>query len=81
LPTGQYVRRLPSATNAPANGTRFNVQDFFIGLAEDREGLNAPLPPLLLEKMQSLPVYETLSAEWARANSVESQIEPEESAR
>jgi hypothetical protein len=56
----------------PANGTRFNVQDFFIGLAEDREPSNAQLAPALLEKLQDLPMYEALAAKW-----VEDAAEPE----
>jgi hypothetical protein len=51
---------------------RFNVQDFFIGLAEDREPSSAALAPALLEKLQDLPMYEALSAKW-----VEDTAEPE----
>ncbi len=72
LSTGQYARKLPGTIHAPANGTRFNVQDFFMGLAEDREPSSAALSPALLEKLQDLPMYEALSAKW-----VEDAGEPE----
>jgi polyphosphate kinase len=72
LPTGQYARKLPGTIHVPANGTRFNVQDFFIGLAEDREPSSAALTPALLEKLKDLPMYEALSAKW-----VEDTAEPE----
>src|SRR6202142_1851864 len=72
LSTGQYARKLPGTIHAPANGTRFNVQDFFMGLAEDREPSSAALAPALLEKLQDLPMYEALSAKW-----VEDAAEPE----
>jgi hypothetical protein len=75
LPTGQYARRLPGVSHVPTNGTRFNVQDFFIGLAEDREGGNVLLPPVLLEKLQGLPMYGALSAKW-----MEETAEPEPAA-
>jgi hypothetical protein len=81
LPSGQYARRLPGAGSVPSNGTRFNVQDFFIGLAEDREGLSALLAPALLEKLQSLPVYEALSKKWIEEPEAESQPQAEPTAR
>jgi polyphosphate kinase len=72
LSTGQYARKLPGTIHAAANGTRFNVQDFFMGLAEDREPSSAALTPALLEKLHALPMYEALSAKW-----VEDAAEPE----
>jgi polyphosphate kinase len=81
LPSGQYARRLPGAGNAPTNGTRFNVQDFFIRLAEDREELGALLAPALLEKLQGLPVYEALSAKWGGEGAEETSAEMEQSDR
>jgi hypothetical protein len=57
------------------------VQDFFIGLAEDREGLSALLAPALLEKLQSLPVYEALSKKWIEEPEAESQPQAEPTAR
>ena len=53
------------------NGTRFNVQDFFMGLAEDREGPGALLSPALLEKLQDLPMYEALAAKWVEEPAAE----------
>ena len=81
LPNGQYARRPPGAGSVPGNGTRFNVQDFFIGLAEDREGLGALLAPAVLEKLQSLPVYEALSKKWGEEGAEETSAEMEQSAR
>jgi len=81
LPSGQYARRLPGAGSVPTNGTRFNVQDFFIGLAEDREGLGALLAPALLEKLQNLRVYEALSKKWIEEPEPEPQRQAEPTAR
>ena len=82
LPTGQYARKLPGAAHAPTNGTRFNVQDFFMGLAEDREHSSAALTPALLEKLQDLPMYEALSAKWVEDAAAEPEAPvPAEPAR
>jgi hypothetical protein len=72
LSTGQYARKLPGTIHAPANGTRFNVQDFFMGLAQHRECPSELLSPALREKLQDLPMYEALAAKW-----VEDAAEPE----
>jgi polyphosphate kinase len=61
---GQYLRAPRGKLHTPTNGTRFNVQNFFIGVAEDREGLNGFLPEAQLEALQSNPIFETLSASW-----------------
>jgi polyphosphate kinase len=73
LSNGQYARRLRSGPPFPANGTQFNVQDFFIELAEDRDGSKATLPRLLLERLQTLPVYDVLSAKWGEETAAETQ--------
>jgi polyphosphate kinase len=74
LPNGQYARRLHRGPHVATNGTRFNVQNFFIELAEDREGSNVTLPPLLLERLQTLPVYGVLSAKWGEQTAEEPQM-------
>ena len=62
---GAYVRNVkPGRIARPTNGTRFNVQDFFIGLAEEREELNGCLPETQLEGLRATPVFEVLSARW-----------------
>ena len=65
MPTGEYLRAPRGKLHTPTNGTRFNVQNFFIGVAEDREGLNGFLPETQLEALHSNPIFETLSARWA----------------
>ncbi len=64
MPTGEYLRAPRGKLHTPTNGTRFNVQNFFIGVAEDREGLNGFLPETQLEALHSNPIFETLSASW-----------------
>ena len=39
----------------PTNGTRFNVQEFFMDIAEDAAGLIAPLPAAVLENLHNSP--------------------------
>ena len=63
LSNGQYVRR-PHAPQFPSNGTRFNVQEFFMDVAADREAVSATLPPPILEKLEGSPLYDVLSAKW-----------------
>jgi hypothetical protein len=64
LPNGQYVRTPRLAPRTPTNGTRFNVQEFFVDIAEDREELDGTLPGAVLEKLRNSPVYDVLSAGW-----------------
>ena len=64
LPTGEYARAPRGKLHNPTNGTRFNVQEFFIGLAEDHERLNGSLPAAQLALLESSPVFEALSAKW-----------------
>jgi polyphosphate kinase len=61
LPTGEYVRWHESARLAHSkNGFRFNVQEFFIGFAEGREGLQSvPAPPPFLRPTSPDPVPES----------------------
>jgi polyphosphate kinase len=70
MPTGQYLRAPRGKLHTPTNGTRFNVQNFFIGVAEDREGLNGFLPEAQIEALQANPIFETLSASWAEPEPV-----------
>jgi polyphosphate kinase len=61
LPTGEYVRWQESAKLAHSrNGSRFNVQQFFIDFAEGREGLQSvPAPPPFLKPPTPDPVAES----------------------
>lgn len=64
LPSGQYgelpQRRLRSSTNR----ARFNVQQFFMEVARNREGLDGRLPLPLIETLRTSPVFEVLAAKW-----------------
>jgi polyphosphate kinase len=64
LPNGQYTMRARNGARAPMNGTRFNVQEYFVHLAESREGTNGNLPLTLAETLRNTPVYDVLSAKW-----------------
>ena len=64
MPAGQYIRTPRPGARAPSNGTRFNVQDFFMDVAESREPPNDSLPPQVVEALQASPFYEALSAKW-----------------
>ncbi len=64
LANGQYARTPRFGLRAPTNGTRFNVQEFFVDLAEEPEELNSPLPGAVLEKLINTPVYDVLAAGW-----------------
>jgi polyphosphate kinase len=64
LANGQYVRLPHRSLASPMNGTRFNVQEFFVDVAENDGPMNGVLPPTLIEKLQDSPVYEVLSAAW-----------------
>jgi len=66
LPDGTYARASKLAA-ASRNGSRFNVQEFFIGIAEGREEhglMHAQLDRFL--KLQSSPVFDLLSANWEK---------------
>ena len=64
-PDGTYARasQIPALSHS-RNGTRFNVQEFFIGAAEGREdhGMHAYLSKFL--KVQSSPVFDLLATNW-----------------
>jgi polyphosphate kinase len=64
MPDGQYIRTPRPGVRAPSNGTRFNVQDFFMDVAESRETPNGSLPPQVIEALQASSVYEALTAKW-----------------
>jgi polyphosphate kinase len=64
LPSGRYAGLPQRGLGSPTNGTRFNVQEFFMDVAEDQEGLNGSLSQALIEKLKTSPVYEILSAKW-----------------
>ena len=61
LANGQYVRRRPGI-RVSTNGTHFNVQDFFVDVAEDTESLGGTLAAAVLERLQKSPVYDVLAA-------------------
>jgi polyphosphate kinase len=65
LPDGAYERaRKTRVGSQPGNGTRFNVQEFLIDVAEGHEehGMRAHLTRFL--KQQSSPVFDLLSTNW-----------------
>lgn len=62
LANGQYVSAHQIGLGAPTNGTRFNVQDFFMDAAS--ENANRSLPESLIDKLRHSPVYDVLSATW-----------------
>ncbi|HKF50940.1 MAG TPA: polyphosphate kinase 1 [Candidatus Acidoferrales bacterium] len=64
LPNGQYAFANQNGSRMSTNGTRFNVQEFFMTVAEGRENLDGFLPQPLVEKLRSSPVYDVLSAKW-----------------
>jgi polyphosphate kinase len=78
LPSGEYVRAPHRGIPMPMNGTRFNVQEFFIEAAQEGEHLNGALPPAILEKLRDSPVFKVLSASWGGppANSAKAAEEP-----
>ena len=78
LPSGEYVRAPHRGIPMPMNGTRFNVQEFFIDVAQDNECANSSLSPTVLEKLHDSPVFETLSAAWSvpATNTAELAAEP-----
>lgn len=62
LANGQYVSAHQIGLGAPTNGTRFNVQDFFMDAAS--ENTDRSLPESLIDKLRHSPVYDVLSATW-----------------
>lgn len=64
LANGQYVSAHQIGLGAPTNGTRFNVQDFFMDAAS--ENANRSLPESLIDKLRHSPVYDVLSATWRK---------------
>ncbi len=62
---GTYARASRNGAASPArNGTRFNVQDFLIGVAEGREETGAQAQLTRFLKQQSSPIFDLLSTEW-----------------
>ena len=74
LASGEYARTPSVGLRAPTNGTRFNVQEFFMDVAENREESNGKLPANILERLRNSPVYEVLSAGWNVAEAVEAPV-------
>jgi polyphosphate kinase len=64
MPNGQYTMRARNGGRGLVNGTRFNVQQYFVDVAESREGTNGNLPSTLAETLRNTPVYDVLSAKW-----------------
>ena len=79
-PDGQYAG-LPRrrGLRSPTNGTRFNVQQFFMAVAQGQDGLTASLPLPLMEKLKTSPVFEVLSARWRAPQ--EPELTPSPTAR
>ena len=71
LANGQYVRLPHRGLPAPMNGARFNVQEFFMDVAESKEG--AILPSFVTEKLRDSLIYQVLSAAWEPSIAVETQ--------
>jgi len=63
LASGQYASARKDRVRTPDNGTRFNVQEFFVDVAENREGRVGSLPAPLLQKLRNSPIYEALLAQ------------------
>jgi polyphosphate kinase len=64
---GQYLKTSRGKPHTPVNGTRFNVQNYFVGVAETRGGLTSSLPAGQLEALKSIPAFEMLSEPWIAA--------------
>lgn len=65
MPNGEYAATAKPGLRIATNGTRFNVQEYFMHAAADREGVNSVMPLPVMEHLKETPVYETLSARWA----------------
>lgn len=62
---GEYVKGLNRGVQPRAtNGTRFNVQEFFVGIAEGRERVERFLPTKQLKILRANPAFGVLSASW-----------------
>ena len=65
---GEYVKSLKGGTRTRAtNGTRFNVQEFFVGLAETDENKVELLPSTQMRILRANPAFDVLSAKWNSA--------------
>jgi hypothetical protein len=42
----------------------FNVQEFFMDVAQNQNGLAGTLPPAIIGKLRASAVYKVLSAKW-----------------
>jgi polyphosphate kinase len=71
LPNGQYSRAPYSKLRVSTNGRRFNMQEFFVDVAEDRDGFDGSLPAAQLALLESSPVFKALSATWGEPQPVE----------
>jgi polyphosphate kinase len=62
---GNYVKSLkPGIQPRPTNGTRFNVQEFFVALAGRNENSEEVLPTTQLSILLANPAFDVLSAKW-----------------
>jgi len=74
---GQYLRTPRGKLHAPVNGARFNVQNYFVEVAENRAGSTGSLPAVQLETLKSIPAFEMLSEPWIAAEqSCDAGIDP-----
>jgi polyphosphate kinase len=78
-PNGESVRKPKRGVRLPTNGTRFNVQEFFVDTAEDMAGLIAPLPSAAVESLHNSPLYQVLTTGWGLPETVPIENIPEES--
>lgn len=79
LSNGESVRKPKRGVRLPTNGTRFNVQEFFVDTAEDAAGLIAPLPTAVLENFHNSPLYQVLTTGWGLPETVPAESVLEES--
>jgi polyphosphate kinase len=65
LPDGTYVR-MRKARGAPSsrNGSRFSVQEFFMGLSANENGAERPHGLSRFPQLRSSSAFEILSKEW-----------------
>jgi polyphosphate kinase len=79
LPNGESVRKPKRGVRLPTNGTRFNVQEFFVDNAQDTAGLIAPLPAAVVENLHNSPLYQVLTTGWGLPETVPAESVLEES--
>jgi polyphosphate kinase len=62
--TGRYLSVHTRGPGDTENATAFNVQEFFMGVAQNQNGLAGTLPPAIIGKLRASAVYKILSAKW-----------------